>query len=130
MAVGRQADDRAVAEHVALAVEEPQCVAEVEVARIVAVARRGVGVHAGIPFAALHQHRRVWDQRVAADIVEMEMRIGEEINASVRGRSLRADMTDLTLPRRRSSPFVRLPPSSGAQFLRFQDSVVIRLLFG
>jgi hypothetical protein len=44
------------------------------------VARRGVGVHAGVTLAALHQHRRVRDQLVAADMMEMEMRIDDEID--------------------------------------------------
>jgi hypothetical protein len=37
------------------------------------VPRRGVGIHAGIPFAVLHQHRRVRNEGIAADMVEMEM---------------------------------------------------------
>jgi hypothetical protein len=72
--VGRQADDRAVVEHVVLAVDQPQFVAEVEVAWIVAVERRGVGIHAGVPFASPHQRRRVRDQRVEGVVVDM----GEE----------------------------------------------------
>ena len=80
VAVRRQADDRAVAEHVVLAIDEAQFVAEVEIARVEAAPRGGVGVHPGIPLAALHQHRRVRDQRVAADMVEMEMRVDDEVD--------------------------------------------------
>src|SRR3954454_13473347 len=54
VAVGRQADDRAVAEYVVLAVHEAQFVAEVEVARVEAAACGIIGVHTGVPFAALH----------------------------------------------------------------------------
>ena len=80
MAVGRQADDRAVAEHVVLAVDQAQFVAEVEIARVEAAPGGDVGVHPGLPFAALHQHRRVRDQRVAADMVEMEMRVDDQVD--------------------------------------------------
>jgi hypothetical protein len=73
MPVRRQAHHRAVAEHVVLAIDQAQFMTEVEIARIEATSRGGVGVHAGIPLAALHQHRRVGDQRVAADMVEMKM---------------------------------------------------------
>jgi hypothetical protein len=36
--------------------------------------------HAGVPVAALHQHRRVRDQHVAADMVEIEIRIDNNID--------------------------------------------------
>jgi hypothetical protein len=63
-----------------LAINEAQLVAEVEIARVEAVAHGDVGVHAGIPFATLHYHRRVRDQSVAADMVEMGMRVDDEID--------------------------------------------------
>jgi hypothetical protein len=69
--VREHADDRTVAEHVALAINEAQLVAEVEIARVEAVPHGDVRVHAGIPFATLHDHRRVRDQSVAADMVEV-----------------------------------------------------------
>ena len=70
-----------------------------------------VGVHAGIPFAALHQHRRVRDQRVAADMVEMEMRVDDEVDLRRdRGRSLRAGRRS---PRRGDSR-TRTAPASRA----------------
>jgi hypothetical protein len=55
VAVRRQADDGAVAEHVVLAIDQAQLVAEVEIARVEAALRRRVRVHAGVPFAPLHQ---------------------------------------------------------------------------
>jgi hypothetical protein len=54
--------------------------AEVEIAGVEATPRGCVGVHPGIPFAALHQHRRVGDQRVAADMVEVKMRVDDEVD--------------------------------------------------
>src|ERR1700730_3584721 len=54
--------------------------AEVEIARIEPAPRGGLRVHTGFPLAALHQHRCVWDQRVAADMIEMKMRVDDEVN--------------------------------------------------
>jgi len=51
---------------------------EAEIARVEAVSRGGVGVHAGIPFPALHEHCRVRDQCVGAEMVEVKMRVGDE----------------------------------------------------
>ena len=76
----RQAHHRAIAEHVVLAIDQAQFMPQIEIARVEAVPGGGVGPHASIPFAPLHQHRRVWDQRVAADMVEMEMRVDDEID--------------------------------------------------
>src|SRR5215207_4856117 len=65
-----------------LAVEPAQLVAEVEIARVEAAPCGGIGVHAGVPFAALHQQRGVRDLRVAAAMVEMEMRVDEEVDVA------------------------------------------------
>jgi hypothetical protein len=62
-----------------LAIEQTQFMAEVEIARVETAPRGGVGVHAGIPFPALHEHCRVGDQCVAADMVEMKMRVDDEV---------------------------------------------------
>ena len=62
------------------AVDQAQFVAKVEIARVEAAPRGGLGVHAGIPLAALHQHRCVGDQRVAADMVEVKMRVDDEVD--------------------------------------------------
>ena len=56
-----------------LAVDEAKFMAEVEIPRVVSMPRGDVGVHGRIPFAALHQYCRVGDQRIAADMIEMEM---------------------------------------------------------
>ncbi len=86
----RQTHDRAIAEHIVLAIDQPQFVAEIEIARVEATPRGRVRVHPGIPFAALHQHRRVRDQGVAAGMVEMEMRVDDQVDLrriTVRARS-------------------------------------------
>src|ERR1700730_6970223 len=54
--------------------------AEVEIARIEPAPRGCIGVHTGFPLAALHQHRCVRDQRVAANMIEMEMRVDDEVD--------------------------------------------------
>src|SRR6266852_8362039 len=59
---------------------QAQFMAKVEIARVEAAPRGGVGIHPGIPLAALHQHRRVGDQRVAADMIEMKMRVDDEVD--------------------------------------------------
>jgi hypothetical protein len=76
----RQAHHRAVAEHVVLAIDQAQFVAEVEIPWVEVAPHGAVGVHAGIPLAALHLHCRVGDQRVAADMVEMKMRVDDEVD--------------------------------------------------
>ncbi len=63
-----------------LAVDEAQFVAEIEIARVEADARCAVGVHPGVPFAALHDHRRVGNLGVAAAMVEMEMRVDDQVD--------------------------------------------------
>jgi hypothetical protein len=78
-----------------LAIDEAQLVAEVEISRVEAVPHRDVGVHAGIPFATLHDHRRVGNEGVAADMVKMEMRVDDEIDArwvAVHHFELRTDL--------------------------------------
>src|SRR5205823_1175288 len=77
------------------AVDEAQFVAEIEIAWVEAALRGAVRIHAGIPFAALNQHRRVRDQRVAADMVEMEMRVDDQVDffgVAVERRQSRADL--------------------------------------
>src|ERR1700738_5678349 len=54
--------------------------AEVEIARVEPTPRGGIGVHTGFPLAALHQHRCVRDQRIAADMIEMKMRVDDEVD--------------------------------------------------
>src|SRR4051794_31710332 len=63
------------------AIDQAQFVANIEIARIVTVPRRHIGIPASIPFAALHQHRRVRNERVTASMVKVEMRVDDEVNA-------------------------------------------------
>src|SRR5690349_4980730 len=63
-----------------LAIEQTQLMAQIEITRIVAMPLSSVGIHPGIPFTTLHQHRCIWDQCIAADVVEVEMRIDEQID--------------------------------------------------
>jgi hypothetical protein len=37
-------------------------------------------VHTGFPLAALHQHRCVRDQRIAANMIEMKMRVDDQVD--------------------------------------------------
>src|SRR5207237_4096623 len=57
-----------------------QLVTELEIAWIEAVRTRDVRGRAGVPFTALHNHRGVWDQLIPAAMVEMEMRVDDEID--------------------------------------------------
>ena len=80
VAVGRQANDTSVAEEVVLAVDLDDFVPEIEVAPVEPALGGNVGVDPGFPFALLHDHRRVRDQRVAADMIEMEMRVDDDFD--------------------------------------------------
>ncbi len=80
VAPGRQAHHTAVAEQVVLALDPDHLVAEVEIGAVVAVRRGEVGVDPGLPLALLHDQRCVGDQRVAADMVEMEMRVDDQVD--------------------------------------------------
>ena len=78
--VRRQTHYRAIAKHVVLAIDEAQFMAEIEISRIEPAPRSGIGVHTGFPLATLYQHRCVRDQRVAADMIEMKMRVDDEVD--------------------------------------------------
>jgi hypothetical protein len=39
-----------------------------------------IGLHGSFPFAALYQHRHVGAETIAADMVEMEMRVDQEVD--------------------------------------------------
>src|SRR4051812_43081952 len=80
MTICREAHHRAITEHIVLAIDQPQLMPEIEITRVEAEPGDGVGPHASIPFAPLYQQRRVWDQRVAANMVEMQMGVDDEIN--------------------------------------------------
>src|SRR5689334_21325488 len=80
MAASRETGDRAVAEDVVLAVQQQQLVANVEIAAIEAVRHGNVRIQSGLPFAPLHEHRRIGNEGVAADMVEMKMRVDQDAN--------------------------------------------------
>jgi hypothetical protein len=77
----RHAADAAVAKQVVLAVDEAPRVAEVVVARVVVVAGAQVGIGGGLPLATLHHERRVRELRVAADVVEVQVRVHQPRDA-------------------------------------------------
>ena len=51
--VCRHTYHRAVPEHVVLAVDQPQSMAKVKITAVETTARRGIGIHTGLPLAAL-----------------------------------------------------------------------------
>ena len=77
MAVGRQAGDAAVTEQVVLAVDQLAGVTEIVVARVIAILRAQVGIGGRLPLAALHDERRVGKLRIAADVIEVQMRVDQ-----------------------------------------------------
>jgi hypothetical protein len=78
--VRRQTHHRAIAKHVVLAIHQSQFMAEVEIAAVEPTPRGGVGVYPSLPLAALHQHRCIRNTGVAADMIEMEMRVDDEVD--------------------------------------------------
>src|SRR5262249_27085868 len=80
VAIRRQADHRTVTEHIVLAINQSKLVAEGEVAWIIAMASGGGGIHSRIPLPMLYQHCRVRDQCIAANVVEVKMRIDQQID--------------------------------------------------
>src|SRR6516162_3774863 len=80
VAIGGQADNAAVAEQVVLAVGLDHLVPEVEIGSVVAVPCGDLGVHPRLPLASLNDHDRVGNQRVAADMVKMKMRVDDDVD--------------------------------------------------
>src|SRR5438105_15775412 len=80
MAIRRQTHHRAIAKYVVLTIHQSQFMAEVEIARVEAALRSGVGVHTGFPFPSLVEHCRVGYQCVPADMIEMAMRGDDEVD--------------------------------------------------
>ena len=74
MAVGRQADHAAVAEHVVLAVDEQHVVAVVVVLRREAEGLRALGIFPGLPLPSLDDDARVRQRCRSAGVVEVEVR--------------------------------------------------------
>ena len=80
VAVGRNAHHAAVAEQIVLALDLLHRVAVVEVGLEEADLGRRLGILRGLPFALLHDHGGVGHQFVAAGVVEMQMRIDDEVD--------------------------------------------------
>jgi hypothetical protein len=54
--------------------------AEVEITPVKAAPRGHLRVHASLPLAALDEQRCIRDQRVPADMIEMKVRVDDEVN--------------------------------------------------
>ena len=67
--------------HVVLAIYLQDLMTEVVILAVEAALRGNVRVHPGLPLAALDNDGRVRDQRVAADMVEMQVRADDEADA-------------------------------------------------
>src|SRR6516162_11360478 len=80
VAVSGQADDACVAEQVVLAVDLHHLVAEIEIGPVEAAQCGALRVHPSFPLTSLNDHDRVGDQRVAADMVEMKMRVDDDVD--------------------------------------------------
>src|SRR5690348_3578749 len=80
VAVGRQADNTAVAEQIVLAIDLDHLVPKIEIGAVEAASGSHVGVHSRFPLALLNHHYRVGDEGVAADMVEVEMRFDEYVD--------------------------------------------------
>jgi hypothetical protein len=65
-----------------LAIELQNLMAEVVILTVKAALRGDVRVQSGVPFAALNDDGRVRDQRVATDMVEMQMRSDDQFDAA------------------------------------------------
>ena len=83
----RKALERAAAEAAAhgaplivLTIHQPQFMAEVKVAPVEPTPGGGIRVHTRFPLAALDQHCCIRDHRIAADMIEMKMRVDDEVD--------------------------------------------------
>ena len=97
VAVRRNQDDAAVAEHVVVAVDHPVVERVVEVDRARAVARDEARTPRRLQLRALHEERRAREELVAAAVIEVEVRVRHVAHVvGRRGRAARA-----AAPRRR-----------------------------
>src|ERR1700687_125745 len=80
VAMRRDADHRTVAEDVVLAIDQLHAMPMVVVVRSVVHALDQVRVVPGLPLAALNQQRRIRQQLVAAAVIEMQMRVDDEVD--------------------------------------------------
>src|SRR5690348_13851758 len=81
MTVSRQADNAAVAEQIVLAIDLDYFMPEVEIGSIEPALCGDVGVHSRFPLASLNDHHRVGNERIAADMVEVKMRIDDDVDS-------------------------------------------------
>jgi hypothetical protein len=81
MAGRGHANNGTIAEHVVLAIDQLKPMTHIEIGRIEAVRRGEIGVQPGLPFTTLDDHRRIRNEGVAANMVEVEMRVDDEIDA-------------------------------------------------
>jgi len=63
-----------------LTIDQPQFMTEIKILPVKSTPCGDLRVHPGVPLAALHQHPCIRDQRVAADVVEMKMRVDDEVD--------------------------------------------------
>lgn len=80
MAVGRDADHGAIAEQVVLALDLLHWMPMIEVGAEEADPPGHLGILRRLPFALLHDHRGVGHQLVATGMVEMQMRVHDEVD--------------------------------------------------
>jgi hypothetical protein len=80
MTVGRQADDAAVAEQIILAIDLNHLVPEVEIGPVEPALGGDVRVHPRFPLASLNNHDRIGNERIAADVIEVKMRVDDDVN--------------------------------------------------
>ena len=71
----------AVAEEIVLAVGQLQFVAKIEVLAIVAVLANQFRIRRGLPFEALHHQLGIGQVGIAPDMIEVQMRIDQVVDA-------------------------------------------------
>src|ERR1039457_3290868 len=81
VAVGRNAGHAAVAKEIMLAIDELQLMAEIEVFPVVAIFADEFGIAARFPFEALHHQFCIGQIRIAANMIEVQMRIDQVIDS-------------------------------------------------
>src|ERR1700731_1099759 len=88
--------------------------AEVEITPVKAAPRGHLRVHASLPLAALDEQRCIRDQRVPADMIEMKVRVDDEVNLagiSVYGLQSCADFFARLKPDTEKAVISPSPPS-------------------
>ena len=80
MAMRRQADDAAVTEQIVLTIDLNHLVAEIEIGSVEPAQCGDIGIHSRFPLTLLNDHHGVGNERVPADMVEMEMRVDDDVD--------------------------------------------------